>query len=77
MNDKNNEKSGVIEVPAAPARALNTGGGAAVAGPVGRFSAQKKLAARQRLFRGEVLEEVSRELIFLPHRLSQWRDRVL
>jgi hypothetical protein len=77
MHDKNNEKSGAIEVPAAPARALNAGGGAAGAGPVGVFSSQKKLAAVQRLFRGEVLEKVSQELIFLTHRLSQLRDRVL
>lgn len=68
MNDKNIEKSGGMEAPAA--RAVG-------AGPVGRFSAQRKLAAVQRLLRGETLEKVSRELNIPTHRLSQWRDRVL
>ena len=45
MNDKNIEKSGAMEAPAAPARAHNAGDGAVGAGPVGRFSAQRKLAA--------------------------------
>ncbi len=52
MNDKNIEKSGAMEVPAEPARAHNAGDGAAGAGPVGRFSAQRKLAVVQRLLRG-------------------------
>lgn len=77
MNDKNIETSGVMETPAAPARAHNAGDGAVGAGPAGRFSAQRKLAAVQRLLRGEALEMVSRELNVLVHRLSQWRDRVL
>ena len=77
MKDKTIEKSGAMEVPAAPARAHNAGDGAAGAGPVGRFSAQRKLAAVQRLLRGEALEKVSRELNVPAHRLSQWRDRVL
>ena len=77
MKDKTIEKSGAMEVPAAPARAPNAGDGAAGAGPVGRFSAQRKLAAVQRLLRGEALEKVSRELNVPVHRLSQWRDRVL
>ena len=42
MNDKNIENSGAMEVPAAPARAHIAGDGAAGAGPVGRFSAQRK-----------------------------------
>ena len=62
MNDMNIEKSGVMEAPAAPARAHNAGDGAAGAGPVGRFSAQRKLAALQRHLRGKALEMVSREL---------------
>ena len=53
MNDKDIERSGVMEAPAAPA--------AVGAGPGGRFSAQRKLAAVQRLLRGEALEIVSRE----------------
>ena len=77
MNDKNIEKSGAMEAPAAAARAHNAGDGAAVAGPVGRFSARRKLAVVQRLLRGEALEKVSRELNVPTHRLSQWRDRVL
>ena len=77
MNDKNIEKSGAMEAPAAPARAHNAGDGAVGVGPVGRFSAQRKLAVVQRLLRGEALEMVSRELNVPAHRLSQWRDRVL
>ena len=77
MNDKNIEKSGAIEAPAAPARAHNAGNGVVGTGPVGRFSAQRKLAAVQRLLRGEALEKVSRDLNVPAHRLSQWRDRVL
>ena len=77
MNDKNIEKPGVMEAPAAPARAHNACDGAVGAGPVERFSAQRKLAAVQRLLRGEGLEMVSRELNVPAHRLSQWRDRVL
>jgi len=77
MNDKNIEKSGAMEAPVAPARAHNAGDGAVGAGPVGRFSAQRKLAVVQRLLRGEALEMVSRELNVPAHRLSQWRDRVL
>ena len=77
MNDKNIEKSGVMEAPAGPARTRNAGDGAVGAGPFGRFSAQRKLAAVQRHLRGEALEMVSRELNVPAHRLSQWRDRVL
>jgi hypothetical protein len=36
-----------------------------------------KLAAVQRLLRGESLEAVSRDLNVAAHRLSEWRDRVL
>ena len=54
MNDKYIEKSGAMEAPASsPARAHNAGDGAAGAGPVGRFTAQRKLAVVQRLLRGE------------------------
>ena len=51
MKGKTIEKSGAMEVPAALARAHNAGDGAAGAGRVGRFSAQRKLAAVQRLLR--------------------------
>ena len=77
MNDKNIEKSGVMEAPAAPACADNAGDGAVGGGAVGQFSAQRKRAAVQRLLRGEALEMVSRELNVPAHRLSQWWDRVL
>jgi len=77
MNDKDIEKSGVMEAPAAPARTHNAGDGAVGARPIGRFFAQRKLAAVQRLLRGEALEMVSRELNVPAHQLSQWRDRVL
>jgi len=70
MNDQNIEKSGPIEAPAAPSRAHNAGGGAVGASPVGRLSAQRKLAAVQRLLQGEALEMVSRELIVPAHRLT-------
>ena len=66
-----------MEAPAAPAYAHNAGDGAVGAGPVGRFSAQRKRAAVQRLLRGEALEKVSPELNVPAHRLSQWRDRLL
>jgi transposase len=36
-----------------------------------------KLAAAQRLMRGESLEALSRDLNLPAHRLSEWRDRVL
>ncbi len=42
-----------------------------------RLSANRKLAAVQRLMRGESLEPLSRELNLPAHRLSEWRDRVL
>lgn len=49
----------------------------AEAGPVRRFSAKKKLAAVQRVLRGEPMDAVSRDLNVPVHRLSEWRDRVL
>lgn len=74
--DKNiNENSGATEATAPSARAHDAGDGGAVAGPVRRFSAQRKLSAVQRLFRGESLEAVSRELGVPVHRLTEWRDR--
>ena len=47
------------------------------AGPERRFSAQRKLAAVTRLFRGEPLETLARELNVTVARLSEWRDRAL
>ena len=38
---------------------------------------KRKLAAVQRLMRGESLDAVSRDLNVPVHRLSEWRDRVL
>jgi transposase-like protein len=40
----------------------------------GRFSAQKKLEAVQRLNRGESLEDLSRELGVTAATLSQWQE---
>lgn len=77
MGDENDLKMGVPEASAPPARAPHAGGGGAEAGPGRRFSARKKLAAVQRLLRGESLEALSRELNVPAHRLSGWRERAL
>ncbi len=77
MDGKNGVEPCVTEATAAPACAQNAGGGDAVAGPPVRFSAKRKLAAVQRLLRGEPLEKVSRELNVPVYRLSEWRDRAL
>ena len=68
------ETSGATEATAPSARADDAGDGGAVAGPVSA-SAQRKLSAVQRLFRGESLEAVSREVGVPVHRLTEWRDR--
>ncbi len=73
---------GALEASGPPTRAQHAGGGGPEAGPPGakppqRFSAQRKLAAVQRLFRGESLEAVSRDLNMPAWRLSDWRDRAL
>src|SRR5215210_6008403 len=67
------------ELEGAPARARNAGAGAPSggAGPERRFSAQRKLTAVTRLFRGEPLETLARELNVTAARLSEWRDRAL
>ena len=67
------------EPEGAPARAQNAGAGAPSggAGPERRFSAQRKLTAVTRLFRGEPLETLARELNVTAARLSAWRDRAL
>ena len=67
------------EPEGAPARAQNAGAGAPSggAGPERRLSAQRKLAAVTRLFRGEPLETLARELNVTAARLSAWRDRAL
>lgn len=77
MDDKNEMKPGATEASAPATRAPHAGGGGAEAGPGKRFSAKRKLAAVQRLMRGESLEALSRELNVPAHRLSAWRDRVL
>lgn len=77
MDDKNDLEPGATEASAPPARAYPAGGGGAEAGPGRRFSAKRKLAAVQRLLRGESLEALSRELNLPAHRLSEWRDRAL
>jgi transposase-like protein len=77
MTDRNELIPGATEASATPTRAPNAGGGGAEAGPGKRFSAKRKLAAVQRLLRGESLEAVSRELNVPAHRLSEWRERAL
>ena len=77
MDDKDDVKPGATEASAPPTRAPYAGGGGAEAGQGKRFSAKRKLAAVQRLLRGESLEALSRELNVPAHRLSDWRDRVL
>ena len=70
MDDKNELKPGAAEASAPTTRAPHAGGGGAEAGPGQRFSAAKKLAAVQRLMRGESLETLSRELNVPAHRLA-------
>ena len=83
MDEKSDGAAGSsIEASGPPTRAQHAGGGGAEVGPAGarspqRFSAQRKLAAVQRLFRGESLEAVSRDLNVPAWRLSEWRDRAL
>jgi hypothetical protein len=77
MDDTNEMRSGATEATAPSARAHHAGDGGAVAGPARRLSAKRKLAAVQRLMRGESLDAVSRDLNVPVHRLSEWRDRVL
>ena len=74
--------AGAKEASGSPTRAQHTGAGGPEAGPAGarspqRFSAGRKLGAVQRLFRGESLEAVSRDLNVPAWRLSGWRDRAL
>lgn len=77
MDGQNDPKTGATEATAPPPRAQHAGGGGAVAGPVRRFSAKRKLEAVQRLLRGESLEVVSRDQNVPAHRLSEWRDAAL
>ena len=79
MDDKNSSTSGATEAAAPAARAHNAddSGAAAAAGGLRRFSAKRKLAAVQRLMRGESLDAVSREENVPVHRLTEWRDKVL
>ena len=77
MSDKTTDESGASEATAPSARAHDAGDGGAVAGGTKRFSAKRKLAAVQRLMRGESQEAVSRDLNVPVHRLSEWRDKVL
>ena len=77
MSDKTKDESGASEATAPSARTHDAGDGGAVAGGTKRFSAKRKLAAVQRLMRGESQEAVSRDLNVPVHRLSEWRDKVL
>lgn len=77
MDKKIDDTSGAPEATAPSARAHHAGDGGAVAGPSRRFSAKRKLAAVQRLMRGESQEAVSRDLNVPVHRLAEWRDKAL
>ena len=77
MDDRNDLNAGAPEASAPPSRAHHAVGGGAEAGLGRRFSASRKLAAVQRLLRGESLEALSRELNLPAHRLSEWRERAL
>ncbi|MFP4406736.1 transposase [Rhodosalinus sp.] len=77
MSDRTRDESGASEATAPSARAHDAGDGGAVAGGTKRFSAKRKLAAVQRLMRGESQEAVSRDLNVPVHRLPEWRDKVL
>lgn len=77
MSENKTDESGASEATAPSARAHDAGDGGAVAGGTKRFSAKRKLAAVQRLMRGESQEAVSRDLNVPVHRLSEWRDKVL
>ena len=77
MDDKNSSTSGAPAAAAPAARAQHAGDGGAAAGGLRRFSAKRKLAAVQRLMRGESLDAVSREENVPVHRLTEWRDKVL
>jgi transposase len=77
MDKKNELESGATVASAPASRARHAGGGGAEAGLGKRLSAKKKLAAVQRLMRGESLDAVSRDLNVPVHRLSEWRDRAL
>ena len=74
MDGQNDPKAGATEATAPPPRAQHAGGGGAVADPVRRLSAKRKLEAGQRLLRGESQEVVSRDQNVPAHRLSEWRD---
>jgi len=70
-------KKGTMEPTSSPQRSQEAGGGEPVGGPpTRRVSAKRKLAAVKRLFRGEPLELLSRELNVTAARLSDWRDCV-
>ena len=70
-------KKGTMEPTGSPQRSQEAGGGEPVGGPpTRRVSAKRKLAAVKRLFRGEPLELLSRELNVTAARLSDWRDGV-
>ena len=70
-------KKNTTEPTGSAQRSQEAGGGEPVGGPpTRRVSAKRKLAAVKRLFRGEPLELLSRELNVTAARLSDWRDRV-
>ena len=75
MDDRKDVRDGGTQGSGSPPRASHAGGGAAETGVGKRFSAKRKLAAVQRLMRGESLDAVSRDMGVRAHRLSDRRDR--
>ena len=70
-------KKNTTEPTGSAQRSQEAGGGEPVGGPpTRRVPAKRKLAAVKRLFRGEPLELLSRELNVTAARLSDWRDCV-
>ena len=77
MDDRRDVRDSETQGTDPTPRASHAGGGGAEPGAGKRFSAKRKLAAVQRLMRGESLDAVSREMGVPAHRLSEWRDRAL
>lgn len=77
MDTRHNMQIDVTEASGPAPRAQHAGGGGPETGSGRRLSAKRKLEAVQRLWRGESLDALSRELQVPAHRLSEWRERAL
>lgn len=73
-----NEKSGTAVAPGSPEGARSaTGGEPGATAEIKRWSASRKREVVLRLFRGESVDALSREVSVPIYRLEQWRDRAL